>query len=141
MSLPKNKFRELVFQMLYRHHFQEPSEECDEGFYMAALKTTKKNVRLANAYVAEILTKLPEINEHIKNACSNYDLERIQSVEVNVLRLSLYEILYEKDIPEKVSIAEGIRLAKKFSAKDAIAFVNGILDQVYKNKSNPVYTV
>jgi len=98
-------------------------------------------VRLAKAYVEQILLKLPELDKHIKEACSNYDLERIQSVEVNVLRLSLYEILYEKDVPEKVAIAEGIRLAKKFSVKDAIPFVNAILDQVYKNKSNPVYTV
>lgn len=140
MSLPQSKFRELVFQILFRNHFLEPSDQVDSAFYMQALKTTKSNVQLAKLRVDEILKHVTDIDEKIKEISDGYDLHRIQSVELNVLRLALYEILYDNKIPGKVAISEGIRLAKKFSTQDAVPFVNGILDQVYKNKSEPVYT-
>jgi N utilization substance protein B len=106
---------------------------------MHELKTTKKNVLEAKDFVDRMLEHLPQIDKIIDKVCVGYDLERIQSVEVNILRLCLYEMLFLKETPEKVLIAEGIRLAKKFSTEDSISFVNGLLDQVYKNKSDFLY--
>lgn len=140
MSLPKNKFRELAFQILYRHQFLNESEELDVAFYMQALKTTKKNVLEAKEFVEKLLPHLSKLDEIIDQVCVGYELERIQSVEINVLRLCIYEMLYLKETPEKVLISEGIRIAKKFSTKDSVSFVNAILDQIYKNKSSSVYT-
>jgi N utilization substance protein B len=139
MSLPQVKFRELVFLILFRHSFSPDSADFEPSFYMHELKTTKKNVLEAKDFVDRMLEHLPQIDKIIDKVCVGYDLERIQSVEVNILRLCLYEMLFLKETPEKVLIAEGIRLAKKFSTEDSISFVNGLLDQVYKNKSDFLY--
>ncbi|MCH9634001.1 MAG: Transcription antitermination protein NusB [Chlamydiae bacterium] len=140
MSLPQAKFRELVFLLLYRHQFVDTAEVEEINFYMSTLKTTKQNVNRAKSYVSLIREKQLKLDESIGEVSVGYDLDRIQSIELNILRLALYEILFDDTIPEKVSISEAIRLAKKFSCKDAGRFVNGILDQLYKNKSETVYT-
>lgn len=139
MSLPQVKFRELVFLILFRQSFSSDSTDFEPSFYMHELKTTKKNVLEAKDFVDTMLAHLPQIDKIIDKVCVGYDLERIQSVELNILRLSLYEMLVLKETPEKVLIAEGIRLAKKFSTDDSIPFVNALLDQVYKNKSDFLY--
>jgi N utilization substance protein B len=65
----------------------------------------------------------------IKHA-KNWDLHRIATVDRNVMRLAIYEMLYRDDIPPIVSINEAVDIAKKFSTEDSGKFVNGILDKV-----------
>ncbi|HMJ89083.1 MAG TPA: transcription antitermination factor NusB [Candidatus Acidoferrum sp.] len=69
-------------------------------------------------------------DEVIKKHAKNWDLHRIATVDRNVMRLAIYEMLHREDIPPVVSINEAVDIAKKFSTNDSGKFVNGILDKV-----------
>lgn len=138
MALPQTKFRELVFQILFRSSFTQEKELEDASFYMQALKTSKQQVLKAKDKVTQILRKTEEIDQLIKEASVGYELERIQAIELNILRLMIYELLYTKEIDLKVGISEGVRLAKKFSQQDATKFIHALLDHIYKKKMDQV---
>ena len=70
------------------------------------------------------------INMKILASAKNWSLDRMATVDRNVLRMAAYEILYRMDIPPSVTINEAIELAKKFGTDESGAFVNGILDNV-----------
>ena len=70
----------------------------------------------------------------IKGRLKNWDFSRITIMDRLILRMSLSEMLYEKNVPPKVSIAEGVEIAKEFSTTDSSSFINGILDAVYNQQ-------
>ena len=70
------------------------------------------------------------IDEHIKKHAKNWEFHRIATVDRNIMRLAIYEMLFREDIPPIVSINEAVDIAKKFSTEDSGKFVNGILDKV-----------
>ncbi len=81
------------------------------------------------------------IDEHIKKFAKNWDLHRIATVDRNIMRLAIYEMLYREDIPPVVSINEAVDIAKKFSTEDSGKFVNGILDKVKGELMRPARIV
>ncbi|MCB1136439.1 MAG: transcription antitermination factor NusB [Chlamydiia bacterium] len=132
MTLPLQKFRELVFQLLFAHSVQAQDEREIRELMMRELATTKRNVRDAQLRVAEIAAKMPVLDRLIREVATAYELERIQAVERNCLRLGLYEMLYDDAIPAKVAITEAMRLVRKFSTAEAARFVNAVMDAVYQ---------
>jgi len=102
---------------------------------MNELKVSKRNVREAHTRMQTILEKLPEIDAHITAASEMYAFDRISRVEKTLLRLGIFELLYDDTVPPLVAIAEGIRLCRKFGTRESADFVNAILDKVYKNAS------
>ena len=83
-----------------------------------------------------------EVDELIKNRSKNWDFDRITLIDKLILRMALVEMIYVNEVPPKVSITEGVEIAKKFSTEDSSGFINGILDAVYnemiKKKENIV---
>ncbi|MBW1645725.1 MAG: transcription antitermination factor NusB [Deltaproteobacteria bacterium] len=75
---------------------------------------------------------LEEIDQAISRSSHNWKLNRMSYVDRNLLRLAVYELLYRPDIPPKVSINEAIEISKRFGDRDSGAFINGILDQVFR---------
>ena len=75
----------------------------------------------------------PEMDNLIQKKSKNWDFERITLMDKLILRMSLAEMLYENEVPPKVSIAEGVEIAKEFSTEDSSSFINGILDSVYND--------
>jgi len=73
---------------------------------------------------------LDEINSLISEFSEHWRLDRMSTVDRNILRLAIYELLCRPDIPAKVSINEAVELGKKFGAEDSGAFINGILDRI-----------
>ncbi len=72
----------------------------------------------------------PELDETLGKVARNWDLRRMATLDRNILRMAIFELLYCDDIPPKVTINEAIDLGKKFSTANSGAFVNGILDRV-----------
>ena len=136
MPLPPQKFREAVFQVLFMSDFAPVPDEMVH-FMMGELKTTRREISLAIDRVKSILEKKEPIDEAISLQSTEYSLERISKVELAVLRLGLYELLFDATIPAKVAIAEGIRLTRKFGTNESAQFINAILDAVHK-KNAPV---
>ena len=133
MPLPIQKFREAVFQILYSHEFADEKEEII-SFMMHELKTTKKAMQEAMTKVGLIQEKLSEIDPLIAATSSEYSFDRISRVEKTILRLALFELLFESKTPAKVAIAEAVRLCRKFGTPESSHFVNAILDAIYKAK-------
>lgn len=73
-------------------------------------------------------------DQAIARAAEKWKLSRLSMVDRSILRLSVYQILYCPDIPEKVAINEAIELAKKYSGVQSPRFVNGVLDAIFRNK-------
>jgi len=133
MSLPKQKFREVVFQLLYCNELMSSNKDELLSFIMSENKISKKNAQACFELLDKIKEKIELIDPYIiAETSSDYDFDRISSSEKNILRLALYEIFYDETIPEKVSIAEGIRIAKKYSTPQSAKFVNAVLDTIYK---------
>ncbi|HXF29430.1 MAG TPA: transcription antitermination factor NusB, partial [Chlamydiales bacterium] len=112
MALPPQKFREAVFQILYSHAFGVLSDEII-SFMMQELKTTRRAMTDAQGRVNQIVEKTGELDALITAASTEYSFERISGVEKTILRLGLYEIMFDSAIPAKVAIAEGVRLCRK----------------------------
>ncbi len=133
MAVSVQKFREIVFQILYSHDIAAELDEAELLKLLAKeLATTRATVKQAQERAKQIMEQRDELDMLLKEACIAYEFNRIQSVERNVLRLGLYELLYDKGIPPKVAIAEAMRLCRKFSNPTAGSFVNAILDHIYK---------
>jgi len=132
MAVPIQKFREIVFQMLYSYDIGGPTEDEIQELLMKELAVTRKTVKLAKERVDEARSHLKEIDKHILKTCVSYEFERIQTVEKNILRLSIFEMLYDNSIPPKVAISEGMRLARKFGSPESAGFINAVLDHIYK---------
>lgn len=137
MALSQQKFRELLFQLLYSHDLAEPCDEDMEEMLMKQLGVTKRAVRLAQGKRRAITEKLEELDQRIAQASHAYAFHRIPRIERNILRLGLYELLHAPSTPPKVAIAEAIRLARKFATRDSASFVNAVLDGLYKATNPP----
>ena len=131
MALPAQKFREIVFQILYSRDFDATAESDMVPFMMNELKVTKRSMLDAYAKMHAILAKKGELDVLIASSSKEYAFERISRVEKNIMRLGLFEMLFDESIPQKVAIAEAIRLTRKFGTPESAQFVNAIMDAVY----------
>ena len=100
----------------YKEHFEAGLEAEGEAF-------AAKIVDAARAH-------LVAIDKELQAASKNWRLERMSTVDRNILRLAGAELLYDESVPTKVVINEAIELAKRFGTTESPAFVNGILDRV-----------
>lgn len=132
MAIPQQKFRELVFQMLYSHDTGQGDDRDIQSLLMKELEVTRKVIFTAQDRIEQIKSKQAEIDKLISKASRSYNFDRIPSVERNILRLGAYELLYDDEIPPKVAIAEAIRLTRKFSTPESANFINALLDHLYK---------
>jgi len=132
MPLPQQKFREIIFQMLYSFDIASPEESEIVKMLMKELNVSRKNVFEALVKTKAVLSKKSELDDIIRKLTKEYAFERIQVIEKNILRLGAYEIIYDETIPAKVAIAEGIRLCRKFGTPESASFVNAVLDSIYQ---------
>ena len=89
-------------------------------------------------YVENILNGISKNNEFldktIEGNLTNWKLSRISKINMSILKIAVYEIYFEEDIPEKVSANEAVNLAKKYSDEKSPAFINGVLGNIIKSK-------
>jgi N utilization substance protein B len=133
MAFSQQKFRELLFQLLYSSDFIESDEGDMADLMMRQLSVTKKVVRSAQDQLRLLCEKRELIDALIADVSKSYDFERIPRIERNILRLGVFELFFSSATPPKVAIAEAIRLTRKFSSAESAAFVNAILDGLYQS--------
>ena len=122
--------REAALQYLYEVDLvgHEEAEGLDEFLVrqVGRLEARPHAARL----VAGVLEYKERIDAELRAAADNWTLERMAVVDRNVLRIGVYELVHDEEIPEKVAINEAIDLARRFSSEEACAFVNGVLDRI-----------
>ena len=135
MAPSKQKFREIVFQFLYSRDFEMSDWELISALIMRQHAITKAVAKGAKER-AEAVWHLKEVlDQAIAVHSKEYSFERITRIEQTVLRLGLYELLHT-DLPPKVSLNEAVRLARKYATREGAAFVNALLDAIYKEREN-----
>lgn len=122
--------RELALQMLYaKDSLKGDLRETLRGF-RDGVEAVQRVREFAEGLVQGVQEHQQEIDAAIKARSKNWALSRMPRVDLNIMRLATYELLFRSDIPKKVSINEAIEIAKKYGDKESPAFVNGILDEM-----------
>ncbi len=128
----RRKSREYALQMLYQYDVSHQSAGLSDGFW--ADKDVPENImEFTDNLVHGVINNLDKIDDKIRLSASNWSIERMAVVDRNILRISVYEMLYIKDIPVKVTINEAIEIAKRFGEEESGSFINGILDRIVKD--------
>jgi N utilization substance protein B len=78
------------------------------------------------------MDRVPELDARINEVAEGWKTRRMGKAELTILRLALYEILYDEEIPQKVAINEAVELAKKFGGDDSPSFINGVLAKLVR---------
>lgn len=141
----RRRAREMALQMLYQSDLGEaPAAEVFSGFlpgeYEGGGKSrgeTSQAFAYAKALVAGVDAHLEEIDGLIVAQADNWRLNRMPAVDRNILRLAVYEFLYQTDVPKLVVLDQAIELAKKFGSEQSGRFVNGLLDGLLKSQAFP----
>ena len=141
-SLSRSALREHIFRLVFSSEFRKDEEAAGYISLYTDDMTDEKDDPVAlneadSAYIREkserIILMLPEIDEMISKYSKGWSSSRIGKAELAVLRLAIYEILYDEDIPQNVAINEAVELAKKYGNEQAPSFVNGILSSVVES--------
>lgn len=129
----RRKAREHTLCILYQMEFrgEGPGQILEE--YISSHKFSEEVKSFIHDEVRGVWDHLKPIDKLIGEYSQHWSLPRISVVDKNILRIAIYEMLFCKDIPEKVSINEAVEIAKKYGAKDSGRFVNGVLDKIKEN--------
>lgn len=145
--MSRRQARECAIQFLYSVDFNK-NEDMEEQLkdFLDAESTSEDELCTAalndndRAFAENILNgtlaQLEKIDDIIGKYSHGWQKERIAKVDLAILRLALYEILFAEDIPESVSANEAIELAKKYSTEESGSFINGIIGKVIKDKTS-----
>ena len=125
--------RETAVQFLFSKDIKNDSHSEDlDNFF--SISTAKKGAKkFALELVNGIMEKIEKIDEIIQLNVDNFEINRLSTIDRNVLRLAIYEMCYQDDIPAAVCINEAIEISKRFGTEESGSFVNGVLDKVKEN--------
>ena len=128
-NMTRREIREQVFKMLFRVEFynqEEMSEQialCEDD----ACNWKEKDKTYIFEKVEKISEKLEEIDAKINEVSEGWKTGRMGKVDLTLIRLAVYEMLYEEDVPAKVAINEAVELAKQYGTDNSPSFVDGVL--------------
>ena len=127
--MTRRELRENVFKMLFRVEFHEENEMHEQfGLFEDEIENVKEeDAAYINQKCNDIIAKIPEIDASVNESTTGWKTTRMGKVDLSIIRLAVYEMKYEDDIPEKVSINEAVELAKRYGTDDSPSFVNGVL--------------
>ena len=135
----RRRGREAAVQILFQMDLSEVSPvEAGELFWQhlaAGRPGDAAARRFATRLVEAFLRRRDLIDESIREVSDNWRLERMPVIDRNILRLAIYEMLFEAGVPKVVIVDEAIELAKKFGSENSGRFVNGLLDAVLKSET------
>ena len=126
----RRELREQIFLLLFRVEFNNPEDmpeqlkmffEDDETYF-----SEKDETYITEKY-EKIMEKKSELDSLLDEKAEGWDVKRMGKIELAVLRLALYEMKYDEDVPTSVAINEAVELAKKFGQDNSGSFVNAIL--------------
>ena len=143
--MKRSEMREQVFKQLFLMDFynrDEFGEQC--RLYLetegqagddAQPKMTEADQEKLCARAQAIAEKKEELDERINAVSVGWKTNRMNRTDLAILRLAVYEILFDDDIPDKVAINEAVELAKQYGEDESYSFINGVLGQITADKS------
>jgi len=133
----RRKGRILAFQALYSWEAAKVPVEDLTGFaWLDEEKLKKLDEGLAafsRLIIAGSIENIEDIDKTIKNHLDNWDITRLNRVDLAILRMSVYSLMFQNDISPSIVIDEAIGICMEFGADDSFKFVNGVLDSIRKS--------
>ena len=144
--MTRSEIREHIFKLVFRLEFNDASEmpaqlaryfedvykDDDDASERVCLFSDDEEAYIKDKYDG-IVSKLSEVDDMINKNARGWDVSRLGKVDLAILRLAVYEVMFDDDIPTGVAIDEAVELAKKYGQEESSSFVNGILASVAKS--------
>lgn len=140
----RSERRETLFRLLFMRQFHA-DDECAEQIthYIENVRggledipadgmISREEEEEIRRRLDEIVARIPEIDERLNRVARGWKTSRMSKVDLNILRLASYEILFDEEVPTGVAINEAVEIAKKYGGGETSVFVNGILGQIAK---------
>lgn len=136
----RTELREHVFKMLFQVEFNRPDEMPEHlRLYFESLEhATDRDQEYIRTKYEKVIPLIPEIDALINAKSTDWKTKRMNKVDLAILRLAVYEMKWDPDIPTGVAINEAVELAKRFSGEESPAFVNGVLGRLAGRQNEPV---
>ena len=136
--MSRHKAREISFKYIYQIAFGQPLKTEDDEFWNMAFEEdnnlSKEDKEFIEGRVQGVKDHLDEIDKIIFSKIEKRTMDRVFKIDLAILRIAVYELLYVKDLSYKVVVNEAVEIAKKYGKDNSHSFINGILREVIKEK-------
>ena len=126
----RRKGRELALQALYQIEITGDASAAAVDLFLSHFEGSAHAKEFARRLVSGVVSQRPNIDRVIDHCTENWKLARMAKVDLLILRISAYELIFCPDIPLNVSLDEAIEMGKRFGSGDSGSFINGVLDQL-----------
>lgn len=137
VATTRHQARTLALQILYEADVAEHSPEEILRRYTTDMSLPQPVRRYVERLVTGVLAERDSIDERIGAAAPAFPVSQLPPVDRNILRIAIYELLREQDVPLKAAINEAVELAKRFGGENSSRFVNGVLGTIAANLGTP----
>ncbi len=133
--MKRRELREHIFELLFRIEFNSAQEMPEQLrlFFEGLGEVDEKDQEYIEKKYAHIVEKLPQIDKLLEDTAEGWKVGRMGKADLTILRLAVYEMKYDEDVPVGVAVNEAVELSKKFGGDESPAFVNGILGKIGKS--------
>jgi N utilization substance protein B len=133
-NMLRSQVREEIFKILFRYPFTSEGEMEEQiTFSLEELAgKSEENIQYIQNKVRAIVEHREQLDQTISEHCEGWNLNRIGKAEIAIMRIAVYEMLYEEEIPQSVAINEAVELTKRYCDEEAKGFVNAVLGKVAK---------
>lgn len=135
--MTRSELREHVFKMLFQIEFNDSADMPEHvQYYFETIEDAKEKDReyIQKKYEA-VLSHVEEIDSLLNDTSKGWKTSRMNKVDLTILRLAVYEMKWDEDVPAGVAINEAVELAKRFGGDSSSSFVNGVLGRLAKQES------
>lgn len=136
----RRKSRILAFQALYA--WEQSGQDLQELLDFPWLTDNQKlrygeeGLSFVRLIVSGAVENIAAIDKAISDSTTNWDLSRLRKVDLSILRMSVYSLLYQKDIHPSIAIDEAIEISREYGCDDSYRFINGVLDSIRKKNES-----
>lgn len=135
MSISRSRLRELSFQLVYQYDFYPEIERTEQIriFTGEQERLDEEDKAFLSERAEKIYAKIPELDREIEANTTKWKVSRMSRVDLSLIRLALYEMRYDAEVPVKVAINEAVELAKQYGGESSPQFINGVLANFVKD--------
>lgn len=133
--MSRRRAREYAFKVIFQVDQVQAEPHAALGYLLSEVDLVEKDRQFALDLIEGTLNNLPVIDEKIARYSRDWSVERMSSVDRNIMRVAGYEILFRDEVSPVIAIDEAIEMAKKYGEENSGSFVNAILDRIQGESS------
>ncbi|MDD6436328.1 MAG: transcription antitermination factor NusB [Clostridiales bacterium] len=136
-SMSRREIREYAFKLVFEYSFRsdEEQKELIELYRQSNPVEKEEDWKEIMSKFDGVVEKVPEIDEILNRLSRGWKTTRMNKADLSVLRVAVYEILFDEDVPDSVAINEAVEITKLYSGEESSSFVNGLLASVVREKA------